>query len=59
MLSSSVKYLPEWTPGAYFKKFGAKGRAMQEKVHWWPWNEVNARYVSILVHIYTLFADQN
>ncbi|PVG03050.1 cytochrome P450 [Serendipita vermifera] len=40
----SLQYIPEWTPGAFFKKFGAKGRAMQEKVHWWPWNEVNARY---------------
>lgn len=38
-----VKYVPAWFPGAVFKRIGNEGRARQERIHWWPWEEAKAR----------------
>jgi hypothetical protein len=42
-----VKQLPNWTPGAVFKQVAAQASKMAYRIHVWPWEEVNARYVSI------------
>jgi hypothetical protein len=42
-----VKQLPDWTPGAVFKQVAAQASKMAYRIHVWPWEEVNARYVSV------------
>ncbi|PVG03046.1 cytochrome P450 [Serendipita vermifera] len=39
-----LKKLPDWTPGAVFKRVAAEASVMARRIHLWPWEEVNTRY---------------
>src|ERR1700683_5646091 len=49
--SPVVKYVPEWFPGAGFKRLAKKWRASTRGVVELPWAALKEKYVCILAHV--------
>jgi hypothetical protein len=41
----TVRFLPDWMPFP-FKAVAKKGLALQERMHYWPWEQTVKHYVS-------------
>lgn len=43
-----MHYLPDWLP-LTFKKIGNKGLALQKKMHFWGWEQVEKHHVRLSI----------